>query len=105
MDARQEICLLGPTGSGKSTFLRYINHLERFDGGRIKFDGEPIGYGQRNGKLHETKPREVAQQRRGIGMVFQHLNLFPHLTALVNIIAAPIGIRKIPKSQVIVRAH
>ncbi|GAA1858677.1 amino acid ABC transporter ATP-binding protein [Paeniglutamicibacter psychrophenolicus] len=105
VDAGQVMCLLGPSGSGKSTFLRCINHLERIDGGRINFDGELIGYAQRNGKLHEMKPREVARQRRGIGMVFQRFNLFPHLTALENIIAAPIGIKRIPKAQAIAQAH
>ena len=99
------MCLLGPSGSGKSTFLRCINHLERIDGGRINFDGELIGYTQRKGALHEMTPREVARQRRGIGMVFQRFNLFPHLTALENVTAAPIGIRKIPKTKAVAEAR
>ena len=99
------MCLLGPSGSGKSTFLRCINHLETIDGGRINFDGELIGYTQRKGALHEMTPREVARQRRGIGMVFQRFNLFPHLTALENVTAAPIGIRKIPKTKAIADAR
>jgi polar amino acid transport system ATP-binding protein len=88
----QVLCLLGPSGSGKSTFLRCINHLERVDGGRIYVDGELIGYRELAGRAQEMKPREIADQRRGIGMVFQRFNLFPHLTALGNIVEAPIGV-------------
>jgi polar amino acid transport system ATP-binding protein len=99
------MCLLGPSGSGKSTFLRCINHLERIDGGRIMFNGELIGYSQRKDKIYEMHPRDVARQRRGIGMVFQHFNLFPHMTALENITAAPIGIRKLPKDRAIADAR
>ncbi|TFB93671.1 amino acid ABC transporter ATP-binding protein [Cryobacterium sp. HLT2-28] len=93
----QVMCLLGPSGSGKSTFLRCINHLERIDGGRISVGGELVGYAQRKDRIFEMNPREVARQRRGIGMVFQRFNLFPHMTALENITAAPIGVRRISK--------
>ena len=86
------LSLLGPSGSGKSTFLRCINHLESIDGGRIYVDGELIGYRERGDKIHEMKPREIAKQRRKIGMVFQRFNLFPHMTALSNIIDAPRGV-------------
>jgi polar amino acid transport system ATP-binding protein len=86
------LSLLGPSGSGKSTFLRCINHLESIDGGRIYVDNELIGYKQRGDKIHEMKPREIAKQRRKIGMVFQRFNLFPHMTALGNIIDAPMGV-------------
>ena len=86
------LSLLGPSGSGKSTFLRCINHLETIDGGRIYVDNELIGYKERGDKIHEMKPREIAKQRRKIGMVFQRFNLFPHMTALDNIIDAPIGV-------------
>jgi polar amino acid transport system ATP-binding protein len=86
------LSLLGPSGSGKSTFLRCINHLESIDGGRIYVDDELIGYKQRGDKIHEMKPREIARQRRKIGMVFQRFNLFPHMTALGNIVDAPIGV-------------
>jgi polar amino acid transport system ATP-binding protein len=85
-------CLLGPSGSGKSTFLRCINHLERIDGGQLWVDGELVGYRRSGNKLHELKPREVARRRRDIGMVFQRFNLFPHLTALGNIIEAPVRV-------------
>ncbi|MDG4810961.1 amino acid ABC transporter ATP-binding protein [Micromonospora sp. WMMD1120] len=85
-------CLLGPSGSGKSTFLRCVNHLERIDGGQLWVDGELVGYRRSGEKLYELKPREVARRRRDIGMVFQRFNLFPHLTALGNVIEAPIRV-------------
>ena len=85
----QVACLLGPSGSGKSTFLRCINHLEKIDAGLIRVDGETVGYAERNGKLYELREKEVAAQRRRVGMVFQRFNLFPHMTALENVIEAP----------------
>ncbi|MFC9917343.1 amino acid ABC transporter ATP-binding protein [Agromyces binzhouensis] len=85
----QVVCLLGPSGSGKSTFLRCINHLEQIDAGMIRVAGETVGYRERNGKLYELREREVAAQRRKVGMVFQRFNLFPHMTALENVIEAP----------------
>jgi polar amino acid transport system ATP-binding protein len=92
-------CLLGPSGSGKSTFLRCINHLERIDGGQLWVDGELVGYRRHGDKLHELKAREVAVRRRDIGMVFQRFNLFPHLTALGNVIEAPIRVLGTPREQ------
>ena len=92
-------CLLGPSGSGKSTFLRCINHLERIDGGQLWVDGELVGYRRHGDKLHELKAREVAVRRRDIGMVFQRFNLFPHLTALGNVIEAPVRVLGIPRDQ------
>src|SRR6516165_2442834 len=84
------MCLLGPSGSGKSTFLRCINHLEKINSGRLSVDGELVGYREANGKLHELHEKVVAQKRAEIGMVFQHFNLFPHMTALENVTLAPI---------------
>jgi polar amino acid transport system ATP-binding protein len=84
------LCIIGPSGSGKSTFLRCINHLERVDAGRLSVDGEVVGYRQHGDKLYELKPKEAARQRREIGMVFQRFNLFPHMTALENIVEAPV---------------
>ena len=84
--------LLGPSGSGKSTLLRCVNHLETIDGGRIVVDGELIGYRQTGNKIYEMTARQIARQRRGIGMVFQQFNLFPHMTALENIVEAPVGV-------------
>ncbi|MEH0819161.1 MULTISPECIES: amino acid ABC transporter ATP-binding protein [unclassified Micromonospora] len=90
-------CLLGPSGSGKSTFLRCINHLERIDGGQLWVDGDLVGYRRQGDRLHELKAREVARRRRDIGMVFQRFNLFPHLTALGNVIEAPVRVLGTPR--------
>jgi len=93
------VCLIGPSGSGKSTFLRCINHLEKIDGGALYVDGELMGYRQVGGKLFELKESEIAHKRAGIGMVFQRFNLFGHMTALENVIEAPIRVRKVPRSE------
>ena len=87
-------CLLGPSGSGKSTFLRCINHLENIDAGRLSVDGQLVGYREAHGKLHELREHETAKKRSEIGMVFQRFNLFPHMTALGNVIEAPVRVRK-----------
>src|SRR3984885_2175378 len=100
----QVLVLVGPSGSGKSTFLRCINHLEVVDAGRLYVDGDLIGYRERNGKLYEMPPRVAAKQRRDIGMVFQHFNLFPHRSALANIIEAPIQVKGVKKAEAIERA-
>jgi polar amino acid transport system ATP-binding protein len=86
------LCIIGPSGSGKSTFLRCLNHLESINGGRIYVNGELMGYRQVGNVLYEMKPKDIATARQAIGMVFQRFNLFPHLTALQNIIEAPIGV-------------
>ena len=88
----ETVVILGPSGSGKSTFLRCINHLETIDQGSIEVDGEQIGYRLRNGRLDRLSDREIARQRRKIGMVFQQFNLYPHMTALENVIEAPVGV-------------
>jgi polar amino acid transport system ATP-binding protein len=102
MDVREgEVtCLLGPSGSGKSTLLRCINHLESINGGRVIVDGELVGYREKSGDLHEMHPRHVAKQRRKIGMVFQRFNLFPHKTAIQNIMQAPVGVARRAKGTV-----
>jgi polar amino acid transport system ATP-binding protein len=87
--AGEVLVLLGPSGSGKSTMLRCINQLEKIDGGRIEVAGELIGYEERNGKLYQLHPREIARQRIETGMVFQNFNLFPHMTALENVCIGP----------------
>ncbi len=99
------LCLIGPSGSGKSTFLRCINHLEQVNAGRLYVDGEIVGYREKNGKLYEMHPRDAAKQRREIGMVFQHFNLFPHRTALENIIEAPTQVKKVRKADAVTRAR
>jgi len=93
------MCIIGPSGSGKSTFLRCINHLEKIDAGRLSVDGELVGYRQQGGKLYELRDREVCAKRAEIGMVFQQFNLFPHMTALENVIEAPVRVRKMPKNE------
>jgi polar amino acid transport system ATP-binding protein len=82
--------IVGPSGSGKSTLLRTINHLEKVDGGYISIDGELVGYEVRGQRLHELREKDILKQRTEIGMVFQNFNLFPHLTALENVVEAPV---------------
>jgi polar amino acid transport system ATP-binding protein len=96
---REVMCLLGPSGSGKSTFLRCINHLEDINSGRLYVDGELVGYRQRGDKLHELHDAEIARKRAEIGMVFQRFNLFPHMTALENIIEAPVLLKRKAKRE------
>src|SRR5207248_624257 len=93
------MCLLGPSGSGKSTFLRCINHLEKINSGRLSVDGELVGYRESGNKLYELHEREVARKRAEIGMVFQHFNLFPHMTALENVSLAPVRVLDIKRDE------
>jgi polar amino acid transport system ATP-binding protein len=90
--------VIGPSGSGKSTFLRCINHLEKINAGRIWVAGDLIGYRQRGDRLHEMHDREIAAQRRSVGMVFQRFNLFPHMTALGNVVEAPQCVQRVSRS-------
>jgi polar amino acid transport system ATP-binding protein len=99
------MCVIGPSGSGKTTLLRCINHLEKIHAGRLSVDGELVGYAERDGKLYELPEREIARKRAEIGMVFQHFNLFPHMTALGNIIEAPIRVKHAAKEEAIERAQ
>ena len=104
--APQEVfCLIGPSGSGKSTFLRCINHLEKINAGRLSVDGELVGYRQRGERLYELKDSEVSRKRRDIGMVFQRFNLFPHLTAIENVMEAPVQVRGEAKAVARARAE
>jgi polar amino acid transport system ATP-binding protein len=98
-------CLLGPSGSGKSTFLRCINHLEKVDAGRLSVDGKLVGYRQAGEKLYELKERETAQARAEIGMVFQRFNLFPHMTALGNVVEAPLRVKREGKADALARGR
>lgn len=93
------MCMLGPSGSGKSTFLRCINHLEKINAGRLSVDGELVGYRQQGGKLYELPEREIARKRAEIGMVFQHFNLFPHMTAVENVMLAPVRVSKLSRGD------
>src|ERR1700746_25131 len=98
------VCMLGPSGAGKSTFLRCINHLEKIDAGRLSVDGELVGYSQRGDRLYELPDREVCKKRSEIGMVFQRFNLFPHMTALENVIEAPTRVKGEQRDQAVARA-
>jgi len=93
------MCILGPSGSGKSTFLRCINHLENVDAGQLYVDGDLVGYERRGDKLYELREGEVARKRAEIGMVFQRFNLFPHMTALGNIVEAPIRVKRASREK------
>lgn len=99
------MCIVGPSGSGKSTFLRCINHLEKLDSGRIWVDGQLVGYRQAGHKLYELGEAAAAARRSSIGMVFQRFNLFPHMTALENVMEAPVQVKREPRAQARVRAH
>jgi ABC-type polar amino acid transport system ATPase subunit len=94
------VVIIGPSGSGKSTFLRCLNHLEKLDKGEIKVCGHSMGYKTgAKGRLIELSDKEIAEQRREIGMVFQQFNLFPHLNVLENITISPINVLNIPKDE------
>jgi polar amino acid transport system ATP-binding protein len=99
------VVILGASGSGKTTFLRCINHLEKIDGGRITVNGHLMGYLERDGHLVEQQERLVARQRAEIGMVFQRFNLFPHMTALENVIEAPIRVKGLDRKGAMARAR
>jgi polar amino acid transport system ATP-binding protein len=101
--AGEVVSMLGPSGSGKSTFLRCINHLESIDGGEISVNGQLVGYRRHGGKKYELRPREVAAARRDVGMVFQRFNLFPHRTAVENVMEAPVYVKG--ESREAARAH
>jgi polar amino acid transport system ATP-binding protein len=96
--AGEVTCILGPSGSGKSTLLRCVNRLEIPDAGSVHVEGILMGYHERRGRLHDMRPREIARQRRGIGMVFQRFNLFQNMTAIENIMEAPIHVARQSKA-------
>ena len=93
------VAILGPSGSGKSTLLRCVNHLEKVDSGRILFEGKLVGYREVDGHLKQEREAVVARMRREMGMVFQRFNLFPHLTALGNVMEAPVQVLKQPRDR------
>jgi polar amino acid transport system ATP-binding protein len=99
------VVLMGPSGSGKSTLLRCINHLEKIDAGRILVDGDLVGYREVDDRLHELPEREVARRRAEVGLVFQHLNVFRHLTVLGNVVEAPVHVRRLSRREAEARAH
>lgn len=99
------VCLIGASGSGKSTFLRCINHLETVDEGFIVVDDQMIGYNVQGETLHEASPREIAKRRANIGMVFQQFNLFGNLTVMENITLAPMQVKRESKAVAQARAQ
>ena len=102
---KEVMCMIGPSGSGKSTFLRCINHLEKIDCGRLSVDGELVGYKERGDKLYELPDADVCKKRSEIGMVFQRFNLFPHMTALDNVIEAPVRVKRESRAVAAERAR
>ncbi len=102
---RHVVVIIGPSGSGKTTLLRCINHLEKIDGGRIYVDGQLVGYREVKGRIVEDSEANIARMRSQIGFVFQRFNLFPHMTALENVIEAPIHVLHQPKDEVIEQAQ
>jgi polar amino acid transport system ATP-binding protein len=103
--AGEVVCVIGPSGSGKTTLLRCINFLETYQDGRILVDGTLVGYRERNGKLTPVPEREIAKIRAETAMVFQQFNLFPHMTALKNVIFGPMKVRHVPKGKAIQRGN
>lgn len=94
-------CIIGPSGSGKSTLLRCINHLEEINNGRIFVDGKLVGFEEvRAGTFRQLSTKEICTDRAEVGMVFQQFNLFPHLTALENVMLAPVQVLRRPKAEV-----
>jgi polar amino acid transport system ATP-binding protein len=104
VDLGEVVCIIGASGSGKSTFLRCINHLEKIDAGRLWVDGKLVGYRQDGDKLYELRDAEVCRDRAEIGMVFQNFNLFGHMTALENVIEAPVRVKKLTKRDAVAQA-
>ena len=101
--ANGEVCvIMGPSGSGKSTLLRCLNQLETISAGEIFIDGELLGYRKdaSTGVLHDLTDKQIASQRSQIGMVFQRFNLFPHMTAIENVMEGPIQVLGRPKAEV-----
>jgi polar amino acid transport system ATP-binding protein len=95
------VVIIGPSGSGKTTLLRCINFLEEYQGGKIYLDGELMGYRENGSKLPEDL---IAQKRADVGMVFQSFNLFPHMTALDNVMLGLTQVRKLPQAEAVERA-
>ena len=105
LDQGEVVAVIGPSGSGKSTFLRCLNHLETIDQGRIAIEGETLASTDAQGRCSYAPEREVRRICRKMGMVFQHFNLFPHLTVLQNVIEAPVVVKKMAAAEAIPKAQ
>jgi polar amino acid transport system ATP-binding protein len=101
----QKLAIIGPSGSGKTTLLRLIMTLERAEEGTIEVEGELLGLKRVNGRLVKDDERHLRQVRGKVGMVFQHFNLFPHMTALGNVMEGPVRVLKQPRDDALKRAH
>ncbi|MDE1181751.1 amino acid ABC transporter ATP-binding protein [Paraburkholderia sp.] len=99
------VCIIGPSGSGKSTLLRCIAALETYDQGEVRIEGELLGYSDRNGKRMRASAAEINRVRRNVGMVFQQFNLWPHMTALGNVMEALVRVRGMPTRDARARAN
>jgi polar amino acid transport system ATP-binding protein len=104
VDAGKVVCIIGASGTGKSTFLRCINHLERPDSGYVLVDGQLIGYRRVGDRLHQVKERELCTARAGLGMVFQRFNLFQHMTVMENVTVAQVLVKKVGREAAETRA-
>ena len=93
------MCIIGPSGSARARCFLCVNHLERIDGGKLWVGGELVGYREHNGKTPRLPERHIARMRPKVGMVFQHFNLFPHMTALQNVAEAPIRVKRVPRAE------
>ena len=105
IEAGKVTSIIGPSGSGKTTLLRSINHLEKVDSGYIAIDNELIGYRRKGERLYELKEKEILERRTSVAMVFQGFYLFPHMTALENVIEAPVSVKGISKEDAIAEAR
>jgi polar amino acid transport system ATP-binding protein len=101
----ETVCVIGASGSGKTTFIRCLNHLETIDAGRIEVNGRLMGYREWDGRLVEESERSIARERTQVGMVFQRFNLFPHRTVVQNITEAPIRVHGLPERQAVAEAE
>ncbi|MFO7962574.1 MAG: ectoine/hydroxyectoine ABC transporter ATP-binding protein EhuA [Desulfobacterales bacterium] len=96
---KEKVAIIGPSGSGKTTVLRVLMTLEGIDGGVIRVDGEPLTHMEKRGRQVRADRAHLRRMRQKIGMVFQHFNLFPHMTALKNCMQAPVTVLGIKKSE------
>src|SRR5687768_6182152 len=99
IDRGEVVCIIGPSGSGKSTLLRCINYLEQPEKGAIKIDGKNAYRDIVHGKIKNYPMKQIAATRAKTGMVFQQFNLFPHLTALQNVMEAPRQVKHMKKAE------